>query len=132
VQNNMLRVAGEWRHGGAFQGGALRAKVIFHHRCRAGKLLGARKIFSRISPNLHEKFFCATFAYKVSPTKIMKSFFWCDLQKSSSCVFLQTLVDIFLSQATLDDIFTQISNKSKRLGVRFHALHPHLQQKCFS
>jgi len=33
---------------------------------------------------------CATFNYEFPPTKIMKTFFWCDLQKQSF-VFLQTL-----------------------------------------
>jgi len=34
-------------------------------------LVGGAKDFSRISPNFPEKFFCETFAYKVSPTKII-------------------------------------------------------------
>jgi len=53
----------------------------------------------------------------------MKTFFWCDLQKRSPCVFLQTLGAIFWSQTTLGAIFTrifrdfaQIFRKSKLLG----------------
>ena len=69
----------------------------------AGKCLGVRRMFARISPNLPEKF-CATLAYRFSLTKIMKIFF-ADFQTSvfvrSSCVFLQKLGAIFLNQATL-------------------------------
>ena len=48
-----------------------------------GKFFGLRSIVARISPNLPETF-CATFAYKFSPIKIMKTCFWYDLQKQKS------------------------------------------------
>jgi len=48
----------------------------------AGKFLGVRRIFARIFLNLPERFLC-DFACKFSPTKIMKTFCWHDLQKKS-------------------------------------------------
>jgi len=57
-------------------------------------------------PQTCPKTFCATFAYKLFPTNIMKTIFWCDLPKiRSSCVFLQTLGAIVWSQTTLRAIF---------------------------
>ena len=80
-----------------------------------------------------EKFFVQLLPTKfLSPTKIIKTFFWCDLQKQSSCVFLQTLGAIFGSQATLGGIFTQIFSKLNVLEMCLHPLHPHLQHNCFS
>jgi len=40
----------------------------------AGKFLGVWRIFSEFS-QIYPKGFCATFAYKCSPTMIMKTFF---------------------------------------------------------
>jgi len=45
-----------------------------------GKLLGVRSIFAQISPNLPEKFLCGV-CLQISPTKIMKTFSLCGLQK---------------------------------------------------
>jgi len=39
----------------------------------SGKFLGVRRIFARIFSNLPETFFCTTFAYKVVPTKSVKT-----------------------------------------------------------
>jgi len=56
------------------------AEVPFHHSVGAGKFLGCEGFF----PNFHKlapKVFCATFAYKFSPTKVVKASFWCNHQK---------------------------------------------------
>jgi len=81
-------------------------------------------IFCPHVPKLADKGYLCNFAYNFSPTKFIKTFFWIDLQKRSSCVFLQTLGAIFLSQTTLGAIFgqicrdfAQIFSKSKLLGV---------------
>jgi len=76
------------------QNEAMEAEVLFITGVGAGKFLRVQRIFDRIFPNLTETF-CEHFAYKFYPTKIMKSFFWCELQKRSSCVFMQTLGVIF-------------------------------------
>jgi len=36
-----------------------------------------------------------TFAYKVSATKIIKTFFWCDLQRGLHVFFCKTLAPFF-------------------------------------
>ena len=94
----------------------------------AGKFLGVRRIFAWISPNLHEMFLCDV-AYKFSPTKIMKTLFWYDLQKRSSLYFSANVGRHFWNQTTLGPIFARvirdfarIFDKTKLLGVR---LHPH-------
>jgi len=117
------------------------------HRRRSKRIFEGAKDFARISLNLPEKF-CALFAHKFSPTKIIKIFFWCDLQKRS---FLPTLVADFLCQTSLGAIFAQIFrdftrifrsfaqifrdfaqifDKSELLGVRLHPLHPCLLHHC--
>ena len=72
-----------------------------------GKVLRVRRIFARIFPNFPETFVC-DFAYRFSPTKIMKTFFGVNSKKMSSCVFQQTLGAIFLNQTTLDAVFVRI------------------------
>ena len=89
---------------------------------------------------------CATFAYKFSPTNIMKIFFWCDLHKNDLHLFSCKRCAPFLwSEATLgamfawifrdfaqifwsfDQIFrdfAQTINKSKLLGARLHSRPP--------
>jgi len=71
----MHRDCGEWRHGdgissSALSRGATGAEVLFITGVGAGKFWG-EKDFAR-------KVFCATFAYKFSPTKTS---FWCNRQK---------------------------------------------------
>ena len=71
---------------------------------RAGKFLGVRRIFAQISPNLPEK--CLwDFCLQIFPTQRSWKHFWCDLQKRSSRVFLQTLGTVFWSQTTLGTVF---------------------------
>jgi len=74
------------------------------------------------------------FACKFFSLKDHEDHFWDDLQKRSSCVFLQTLGAILLNQTRLGAILPgfseilprflrilpQIFNKSKLLGVRLH------------
>jgi len=75
--------------------GAIGSEVRFHHYCSSRQIFGGAKDLFPNFPKHARKGFCATFAYKISPTKIIMTFFWCDLQKRSSCVFLQTLGAIF-------------------------------------
>jgi len=69
-------------------------QMPFHYKFRSMGIFGAANDFFPNFPKLSRKVFCATFIYKFSPTKIMKTF-WCDLQKRSSCDFLQTLGAMF-------------------------------------
>jgi len=93
----------------------MRVEVPFQYRCRSRQIFGGTKFFFRISPNFPEKFFVQLFTSKFLLQRSLRPL-WCDLQKSSSCVFLQTLVAIFWSQVILGGIFTQIFSKSKLLG----------------
>jgi len=83
--------------------------------------------FPEFSQTCPKRFLC-NFSLQILSHKDDLTFFWCDLQKGSSCVFLQTLGAIFLSQLTFGGIFTQIFSKSNLLGLRF----PHLQHNCFA
>ena len=88
------RDVGRWRHDGGiyplfFQKGSNRGGGAFHHWFRSRQVFGVAKDFFPNFPKLPRKAFCATFAYKFSPTKITVC--WCDFQKRSSCVFMQTL-----------------------------------------
>ena len=49
-----------------FKSGAMGSEVSFHHWCSSRKIFGARRIFSRISPNLPESFFV-----QLLPTKFL-------------------------------------------------------------
>jgi len=60
-------------------------------RCRSRQIFWGAKDFFPNFPKLVRKVFCASFAYRFSPTMMMKTFFWCDLQKRFSCVCLQML-----------------------------------------
>ena len=132
-----------------------------HKRKGAGasKFLGVRKLF----PEFYQtcpKHFCATFAYKFSPTKIMKTFFGVTSKNRFSCVFLQTLGAIFWSATQLGAIFArifrdfaqtfrdfvrifkdvakifryfaQIFNESKLLGLCLQPPHPCLLHHCIN
>jgi len=77
----------------SFKKGSTKVEVHFRHRCKSRQIFGVRRVFVRISPN-SPKGFCVTFAYKFSPRNI-KTSFCCNLQKRSSCVFLQILSVIF-------------------------------------
>jgi len=57
--------------------------MLFTIGVGAGKCLGARRIFIRIFPNLPEKCLCAFCPQILSPTKIMKTFLWCDLKQQT-------------------------------------------------
>jgi len=96
----MHRDAGRWRDGGGnhpsvlSKGDQRGAEVPFHHRFRSMGIFGVAKDFCPNFPKLSRKVFCVTFTYKIFPTKMIKTF-WCDLQKRSSCDFLQTLGAMF-------------------------------------
>jgi len=70
--------AGEWRHGGVIFPSAFskewhqERRYLFITGVGVGKFLGCEE-FSPNFPKLDRKVFCATFAYKFSPTKIMKT-----------------------------------------------------------
>jgi len=55
-------------------------KCGLKNKRKSRHFLVLRRIFARIFPNLPEKFFCG-FAYKFSPAKIMKIFFWYEHHK---------------------------------------------------
>jgi len=75
--------------------GAMGSEVPFHLWCSSrGNFRGAKDLFPNF-PKLARKVFSTTFAYKVSPTKIIKDLFLVWPPKRSSCVFLQTLGAIF-------------------------------------
>jgi len=116
------------QNGGNRGGGAFTSKVFEQAH------FGGAFFCPHVPKLAHKSYFC-NFAYNFSPTKFIKTFFWIDLRKRSSCVFLQILDAIFLSQATLGAIFggicrdfAQIFSKSKLLAVR---LHTHLEHHCF-
>ena len=67
----------------------------WHHRCRSKQIFVVRTIFARISPNLPEKLLC-NFCLQIYSHKDHEGLFWCDAQKMSSIIFLQTLGAIFL------------------------------------
>jgi len=52
----------------------------------AGKIWGCKGVLHEF-PQTCPKSICATSVYKFSPTKIMKTFLWCDLQKSLHMFF---------------------------------------------
>ena len=85
----------------------------------AGKFLVWQKIFVRIFPNFHERFLC-NFYLQMLSLEDHEDLFRCDLQKRSSCDFLQTLGANFMR--IFRDV-AQIFSKSKLL-----CLTPHLQQ----
>ena len=51
-----------------------------------------RRIFSRIFPNMPEKVFVQLLPTKFSPTKIIMTFFWCDLKKGLHVFFCKPWV----------------------------------------
>jgi len=60
----------------------------------ASKFLEVRRTFTRIFPNLPEKLLC-DFAYKLSPTKIMMTFFGVTYKKKVCVCFSANVVTIF-------------------------------------
>jgi len=58
-----------------FKRGATGAEVPFHHKFKSREIFGVAKDFCPNIPKLSRNVFCATFTYKFSPTKIMKTFF---------------------------------------------------------
>jgi len=124
VEINTHRDAGRWSYGGGTHTSVLLKGEQRGRRCLfiiglgTGKFLVWRRIFARICPNFHEKFFVQLLPTNSLPRRSRRPF-WYDLQKRSSCDFLQTLG----SQARLSAIFTrifrdvsQIFSKSKLLG----------------
>ena len=86
--------------------------------------MGAAKDFCPNFPKLARKVFCATFAYKFSPTKIMKTFFRCDLRKLSSYVFLQRLGGSFLKSNKVGRHFYPDGPKFSGIGPRISGILP--------
>jgi len=83
------------------------------------KSLWMRRIFARISPNL-PKSFCATFACKFSPIKIMKTLFWCDLQKKVFMCFSTNVGRHFLKS----------NNVGRDICPDFQGFCPNFQRFC--
>jgi len=61
------------------------------HRRRSRQICGSVVDFCPNSPKLARKRFCATFAYKFSPTQIMKASFGLPSRKKSLPVFFYKL-----------------------------------------
>jgi len=75
-----------------FKSGAIGSEVPFHHWCSSRQIFGRGEgSFPYISQTCPKSFLC-NFAYKISPTNIILTFSWCDLQKRSSCVFCKPCV----------------------------------------
>ena len=72
---------------------------------RAGQFLGVRKIFAGISANLPKEFFVRNFGCKSSPTKIVKTILWCDLQKEVFVSFSANGGRNFMKSKTLGVYF---------------------------
>jgi len=64
-----------------------------------------RKIFAGISANLPKKFFVRNFGSKSSPTKIVKTVLWCDLQNEVFVCFSANGGRNFLKSNTLGAYF---------------------------
>jgi len=90
-----------------------RATVFWYISVGAGKVLGVRRIFAQISPNLPEKllghFLCEYF--------LMKTVFCFDLQTN---VFMWFWAPIFSNQSTFGSIFARIFREFARIfkGLR--------------
>jgi len=78
----------------------------------AGKFLGVRRIFARISPNLRQKFW-ATFSGKIFSHS---NCFWDDLQIGLH-VILNTLGTIFSNQSTWAPFLPVVSESLPRFSV---------------
>jgi len=115
----------------SFQKGSNGTEVPFHHRFNSRENFGVAKDFCPNFPKLSRKVFCATFTYKFSPTKIMKTFCGVTSKKGLHVIFCKTWAPFL---------------KSSKVGRHFHAnfrgcfpdfqqiktfggaLEPHLQQ----
>jgi len=75
----------------------------FHHRFRSRQSFGDAKDFCPNFPKFPEKF-CATFAYKFSPTKIIKTFFGVTSKKVFMC-FSEKLGRYFLKSSNVERHF---------------------------
>jgi len=83
--------------------------TTLQHRRRSRQISGDAKDFY---PNLTQtcpKSFCVTFFYKFSPTKIMKTFFWYDLQRNDFHVFFCKHWVPFLKWNNVGGIFPGLS-----------------------
>ena len=98
-----------WRgHFHPFKRGTTWTEVPFHHRCKDREIFGSFVDFCPNFPNLPGKLFVHLLPINFLPQRSWR-LFWCDLQKRSSCVFLQTWGAIFWSQTTMGAIVAQIS-----------------------
>jgi len=70
-------------------------RCLFIIRVGAGKFSGCEG-FSLDFPKLARKVFCTTFVSKFSPTKIVKTSCWCNLQKKVFMCFYANLGCLFL------------------------------------
>jgi len=140
----MHRDAGEWRHGEGISSPALSKEGQGERRCLFIIGVGAGKFwwcegFCPNLPKLARKVFCATFAYKFSPTKIMKTTFWCNLQKKVFTCFYTKLGRHFLKTSNVWRYFYQdfqgfcpYFQQIKTFRGAFATPALHLQHYCFS
>ena len=118
----------------------------------AGKVLGMRRIFAWISPNLPKTFLC-DFWLHIFYYKYHKDLFWCDLQKKVFVCFsanvgrhffktnnvghqifariFKNFAQIFTDFSRIFSNFSRIFDKSKLLGAHLHPLHPRLLHHWF-
>ena len=119
-----------------FKRGATGRRCLFIIGLTAGKILVWRRIFARISPNFHEKFFVQLLPTNSLPRRSWRPFVvW--PPKKVFMWFSAKLGRLFWSQARLGAIFTrifgdvsQIFSKSKHLGVRLNPTSN--KHHCFS
>ena len=63
------------------------AYTVCVHRWRSRQIFRGPKGFFPVFPQTSPKRFCVLFVHTYSPTKYLKTYFWCDLQKKVLIVF---------------------------------------------
>jgi len=118
----MHRDAGERKHSEGISLSALSKEGQRGRRCVFIIGIGAGKIlvcagFCLNFPKLARKVFCGTFAYKFSSTKIMKTSFWCNLQKQILMCFYANLGRHFLKSNNVGHHFPGFSGLLPRFSA---------------
>ena len=121
-----------------FKRGQRGRRCLFIIGVGAGKFLGCEGCCPNF-PKLARKVFCGTFAYKYSPTSIMKTSFWCNLQEKVFMCVYANLGRHFLKSNNVGRYFYPDFQGFcpdflliKTFGIDLQPLHPHLQHHCFS
>jgi len=117
-----------------FKRGQWRQRCLFIIGVGAGKFLGVRRIFLKY-PQTRPKSFCAIFAHKFSPTKIMKMFSGVTSKKSLNVFFCKPLVPFFEVKERWLLFLPGFSGILPRFSANqnfWRCACPHLQHHCFS